>query len=160
LIFERILSTDSLHWSRRHGDTTCTLVFSDVGLADLGPLLSLLKILLSLSVLGKIDGSNLFCLLNLLLVGLDLLLEFVNKVSDTVLVLLVLFLLEQKLLDASLTLGDGLVHLVGHLDGSVQLKLDVTGPGLQFSGNLSSSTGHGEGSFLGLLLHLRKGDLS
>ena len=148
------------YWSGRHGDTTGTLVLGDVGLADLGALLGLLKVLLSLPVLGQVDGGDLLRLLDLLLVGLDLLLELVHQVSDAVLVLLVLLLLEQQLLDAPLALGDGLVDLVRLLDRAVQLELDVSGAGLQLGGDLGGAAGHGEGGLLSLLLDLRERHLS
>ena len=127
----------STHWSGRHGDAAGTLVLGDIGLTDLGALLGLLKVLLSLPVLGQVDGGNLLGLFDLFLVRLDLLLELVNQVSDAVLVLLVLLLLEEKLLDPTLTLGDGLVHLVGVLDGPVQLHLNVVGAVFKLGGNLS-----------------------
>merc|ERR1712241_1383404 len=154
-----VSSMSSSHRSRGEGFTECVSVLCDIGFTDLTPLLSFFKVLLGFPVFGEVDGSNLLGLLNLLLVGLDLLLQLVNQVSDAVLVLLVLLLLEKQLLDASLALGDGLVDLVGHLDGAVQLLLDVTGAGLQLGGDLSSSARHGKGSLLSLLLHLRQGHL-
>ena len=144
----------STHWSGRHGDAAGTPVLGDVCLTDLGALLGLLKVLLSFPVLGQVDGGDLLGLFNLLLVRLDLLLELVNQVSDAVLVLLVLLLLEQQLLDAPLALGDGLVNLVSLLDCAVQLKLNIPGAGLKLGRDLGSATGHGEGSLLGLLLDL------
>ena len=59
-------------------------VLCDVGLTDLRSFLILLKILLGFFVLGEVVGSNLLSLFDLLLVGLDLLLEFVNQVGDVV----------------------------------------------------------------------------
>jgi len=145
---------DSLHWSGRHGDAAGTFVLGDVCLTDLGALLGLLKVLLSFPVLGQVDGGDLLGLFNLLLVRLDLLLELVNQVSDAVLVLLVLLLLEQQLLDAPLALGDGLVNLVSLLDCAVQLKLNIPGAGLKLGWDLGSTAGHGKGCLLSLLLDL------
>ena len=104
------------HRSWCHGGTTSAPVLGDVRLTNLGPLLGLLEVLLGLPELGQVDGGDLLRFLDLLLVGLDLLLQFVHQVGDPVLVLLVLLLLEEQLLHAALTLGDGLVHLVSVLD--------------------------------------------
>merc|ERR1712117_412958 len=67
-----------------------------------GSIFSLLKLLLGLSELGQVEGSNFLSLLNLLLVGLDLLLQLAGKVRHSVLVLSVLIILELELLDLSL----------------------------------------------------------
>ena len=57
---------------------------------ELGTLLGLLELLLSLAELGQVEGGDLLGLLDLLLVGLDLGLQLVGKVAHPVLVLLVL----------------------------------------------------------------------
>merc|ERR1712130_854136 len=62
------------------------------------------KVTLDLSVLGKVEGSNLLSLLNLLLVGLDLALELVNQSLHAFVVLSVLLLRVGKLLDLALRL--------------------------------------------------------
>ena len=51
---------------------------------------------LHLPVLGKVQGGNLLGFLNLLLVGLDLLLQLLHKISYPILVLLVFLLLNSK----------------------------------------------------------------
>merc|ERR1719361_2501632 len=79
-------------------------------LSHLGTVLSLLQLLLGLPKLGKVEGSNFFRFLNLLLVCPDLLLQFLSKIGHPVLVLSVLILLELELLDSALGL---LVTLVG-----------------------------------------------
>merc|ERR1719234_904549 len=88
------------------------------------------------------------------LTRLDLLLELLHKVGDPVLVLLVFLLLEQQLLDTTLPLCDGLVHLVCVLDSPVQLHLDLVSPSLKFGGYLSRTTSHLERCLLCLSLHL------
>merc|ERR1712058_90311 len=75
---------------------------------QLGALLSFFKLLLSLAELGKVQGSNLLSFLNLLLVGLDLLLELAGKVGHSVLVLLILSLGKLELLDLALSSLEGL----------------------------------------------------
>ena len=60
---------------------------------------------LHLPVLGKVQGSNLLGLLNLLLVGLDLALELVNQALHPLVVLPVLVLLVGQLLDVPLRLA-------------------------------------------------------
>ena len=59
---------------------------------------------LCLPVLGQVEGGNLFGLLNLLLVSLDLLLQLAGQLSHPVLILLVLVDLERELLDLALSL--------------------------------------------------------
>merc|ERR1719400_3046645 len=65
---------------------------------ELGALLGLLELLLSLAELGKVEGGDLLSLLDLLLVGLDLALELGGELGHAVLVLLVLTLGEGELL--------------------------------------------------------------
>ena len=55
---------------------------------------------------------------------------------------------------SGLTLGDGLVDLVGVLDGPVQLHFDVVGAVLKLGRNLSGSPRDGKGGLLCLVLHL------
>lgn len=76
-----------------------------------GALLSLLELLLSLAELGQVEGGDLLSLLNLALVGLDLLLELVNKVLHALVVLLVLIGLEGELLDAAFALPQVLLSI-------------------------------------------------
>merc|ERR1712152_72053 len=88
--------------------------------------LSFLKFLLSLAELGEIESCNLFSFLDLLLVGLDLLLQFGCKLRHAVLVLLVLIILELKFLDLTFSL---LVTL--HVISSV--GLNISKPNLKFT---------------------------
>merc|ERR1712156_352816 len=80
-------------------------------LSQPGPVLGLLQLLLSLAELGQVESSDLLGLLDLLLVGLDLLLELAGQVRHTVLVLPVLVVLELQFLDLALGLLVGL-HVV------------------------------------------------
>merc|ERR1719168_102374 len=86
--------------------------------SKLGAVLGLLKLLLGLAELGKIQCSNLLGFFNLLLVGLDLLLKLGGELRHTVLVLLVLIILELKLLDLTFSL---LVSF--HIFSSVSLNI-------------------------------------
>merc|ERR1719166_731561 len=114
-------------------------------------ILSLLKLLLSLAELGQVEGSNLLGLLNLLLVGLDLLLELGGKFGHSVLVLLVLINLELELLAASLGLLGSLHVLSGVGLGVAELNLQLSDSGLQLGQGSTSST-HGGIVGLGTLV--------
>merc|ERR1712203_544226 len=76
----------------------------ELSLSHLGAVLCLLQLLLGLPVLGQVQSCNLLSLLDLLLVGLDLLLELLGEVRHLVLVLLILLLLELKFLNPPLRL--------------------------------------------------------
>merc|ERR1719208_247004 len=104
-------------------------------LSHSGAILSLLQLLLSLAELGQVEGSNLLGLLDLLLVGLDLLLELACQVGHAVLVLPVLVILELELLDLALSL---LVRL--HVVSCA--GLDVAELNLQLA-DASLELGHG-----------------
>merc|ERR1719382_2220889 len=67
--------------------------------SQFGTLFSLLKLLLGLAILSQVEGSNFLCFLNLLLVGLDLLLEFSSQFRHAVLVLVVFIQLELESLE-------------------------------------------------------------
>merc|ERR1711926_53940 len=117
------------------------IISLDMG-RQLGAFLSFFKLLLSLAELGKVQGSNLLSFLNLLLVGLDLLLELAGKVGHSVLVLLILSLGKLELLDLALSSLEGLGVLRGAgLDRS-KLRLKLTDSGLKLS-HSSLSTSHG-----------------
>jgi hypothetical protein len=64
------------YWSQ--GRAT-SLGLSECLLTSFGSIHAGVKLSLSLPELGKVEGGNLFCLLNLLLVGADLTLELVNQ---------------------------------------------------------------------------------
>merc|ERR1712112_329914 len=120
-------------------------------LSHLCSILSLLKLLLSLAELGQVEGSDLLGFLNLLLVGLDLLLELGGKFSHSVLVLLVLINLELELLAASLGLLVSLHVLSGVGLGVAELNLQLSDSGLQLGQGGTSST-HGGIVGLGTLV--------
>merc|ERR1719385_592052 len=65
-----------------------------------------------------------------------------NQDRITDLVLFILFLLEEKLLDTSFTLGNSFVHFISLLNGTVKLQLNFMYTGFKLSRDLSSSTGH------------------
>merc|ERR1719466_381595 len=94
---------------KSHGFTTDSTSKGHLTLCQLRAFLSFFQLLLSLAELGQVQGSNFLSLLNLLLVGSDLLLQFLGKLSHPVLVLVVLILLELQLLDAALRLLEALV---------------------------------------------------
>ena len=71
----------------------------------LGAVLSLLQLLLGLPELCQVDGRDLLRLLDLLLVRLDLALQLVHQLVDTLLVLRVLLRLELEFLDLTVALG-------------------------------------------------------
>merc|ERR1712066_550620 len=71
-------------------------------LYQLCTIFSFLQFLLSFSELSKVEGCDLLGLLNLLLVGLDLLLQLGGQLGHSLLVLLVLVLGEHQLLDLPL----------------------------------------------------------
>merc|ERR1719312_1561976 len=105
-------------------------------------LFSFLKLLLGLAELGKVQGSNLLSLLNLLLVSLDLLLELARHIRHSVLVLLVFILSELKLLNLAFSsLGSLHVLRSANLDRS-QFRLELTNSVLKLShGSLATSHG-------------------
>merc|ERR1711893_74190 len=121
----------------------------DRGLADqregssghLGPFLSLLKLLLSLAELGQVKSSELFSLFNLLLVGLDLGLELVGQLRHAVLVLVILISLELELLDAALSLLEGLVGLRGLGLNGTKLNLKLANARLKLSHGVAATLG-------------------
>merc|ERR1719195_1772962 len=127
-------------------------------LGHAGTVLGLLQLLLSLAELGQVEGGDLLRLLNLLLVGLDLLLQLASQLGHAVLVLLVLINLELELLAAALGLLVTL-HVLASVGLSVaQLNLQLPDPGLQIGQGSAAST-HGGVVGLGTLV-LKLGQLS
>merc|ERR1719384_1402679 len=101
--------------------------------------LAFLKLLLGLPELSQVEGGDLLCLLNLLLVGLDLGLQLSSEVAHGNLVLLVLIVLEGELLDLALCLLVTL-HVVRSAGlHAAQFNLKLPDTGLQLGhGSLSS----------------------
>jgi hypothetical protein len=85
-----------------------------LGLA--GSLLGVLQVVLSLAELAQVDGGNFLSLLDLSLVDLQLVLQLVDQILETSLVLAVLLGLEGQLLEAAVVLS----HL---LDGLLMVSL-------------------------------------
>merc|ERR1712011_64842 len=121
-----------------------------LGLCNLGPVLSLLKLLLSLPELGEVKSSNLLSLLNLLLVGLDLCLELLGQFRHLVLVLVVLLLLELQFLDAPLRLLEGLVGIRCLALDTSQLNLHLPDARFQLGHGISATL---SGCLIGLSPH-------
>merc|ERR1719208_664362 len=111
-------------------------------LSHSGAILSLLQLLLSLAELGQVEGSNLLGFLNLLLVGLDLLLELGGQVGHAVLVLPVLVILELELLDFTVGLLVRLHVLSGAGLDIAELNLELTDASLKL-GHGRLATTHG-----------------
>merc|ERR1719195_387337 len=127
-------------------------------LGHAGTVLALLQLLLRLAELGQVEGGDLLGLLDLLLVGLDLLLQLASQLGHAVLVLLVLINLELELLAAALGLLVTL-HVLASVGLSVaQLNLQLPDPGLQLGQGGTAST-HGGVVGLGALV-LKLGQLS
>merc|ERR1719341_1696478 len=111
----------------------------DSGISKLGPLLSLL---LCLAELGKVEGSNLLSFLNLLLVGLDLLLQLASQVGHSLLVLPVFILSKGKFLNLTLSTLVALHVLRSTSLDTAKLILQLTDSHLKLGhGSLSSLHG-------------------
>merc|ERR1719461_365193 len=95
----------------KRSSTSLGLVLGQDLFIDVCSLLSLLQVSLDLPELGQVEGSDLVGFLNLLLVALHLVLQFVNQLLHTFLVLLVLILGEGQLLDTSLSSSVGLLSV-------------------------------------------------
>merc|ERR1719400_1904627 len=102
---------------------------------ELGTLLGLLELLLSLAELGQVESGDLLGLLDLLLVGLDLHLKLAGELGHAILVLLVLGLGEVKLLGFAL----GSLESLGGLSSA---GLSGSQLGLQLA-DLALHLGHG-----------------
>merc|ERR550517_1343543 len=109
---------------------------------ELGSLLGLLQLLLSLAELGQVEGGDLLGLLDLLLVGLELHLQLAGELGHTVLVLLVLSLGEVELLGLALGPLEGLGGIASAGLGGGQLGLQLTDLALHLGhGGLASLQG-------------------
>ena len=97
-----ILTFYILHWA--NGGAAGSGLGQDL-LIEVSALHTDREVVLNLAVLGQVQGGDLLCLLNLLLVGLDLALELVNQSLHPLLVLLVLVDGVGKLLDTTLRLA-------------------------------------------------------
>merc|ERR1719336_1848504 len=141
------LSFSQLHGSKRRS-TGSGLGLGKSLFIDISTLLGSSEVGLDLSVLGEVEGSNFFGLLNLLLVGLDLALELVNQTLHALVVLPVLLLGVGQLLDLTLGLAEVLQAVSVTSVLSIKLRLELT--------DASVHPGHGllsalEGVGLGLV---------
>merc|ERR1719391_722987 len=96
-------------------------------------LFSFFKLLLSFAVLGQVKSCNFFSLLNLGLVSLDFLLQFVSQVRHTILIFLVLILLELQLLHTTLSPLEGFVAFSSFILNGSKFNLKFTNLHFQFS---------------------------
>merc|ERR1719471_1105009 len=106
------------------------------------------EVALDLSVLGKVEGSNLLGLLNLLLVGLDLALELVNQTLHALVVLPVLLLGVGQLLDFTLGLAEVLQAVSVASVLGIKLRLELTDASIHSGHGLLASL---EGGGLGVV---------
>merc|ERR1719328_290850 len=86
-------------------------------------------------------GSKLFSLLNLLLVSLDLRLEFVGQLRHTILILVIFISLELELLNAALSLLEGLESLRSLALDRSKFNLKLTDARLKLSHGIAASLG-------------------
>merc|ERR1712020_103614 len=119
-----------------------------------GTLLSFFQLLLCLSELGQVEGSDLLGLLDLLLVGLDLLLQLAGQLSHPILVLLVFVNLERELLDLALGLLVALLVLSSPSLHVSKFDLKLTDATLQLGHGSATSTVGSVGGFSELRLQL------
>ena len=112
------------------GGTRASLAteFADGLLGKVCPFFGLLQLLLCLAELSQVEGGDFFGLLDLPLVGLDLLLQFVDQVLHALVVLAVLFGLEGELLDAPLGLAQVLLGVGVSPLFTVKLVLELPDP--------------------------------
>merc|ERR1719434_680139 len=118
--------------------------FSERSFGDVGALLGVFQLVLHLAVLGEIHGGDLFGLLHLALVGLDLGLELLNEILHALHVLAVLFSLECEFFESSVGLAEVLAGLsVAALFG-IELGLEFADAGLELGNDaLASLQGSG-----------------
>merc|ERR1719510_1883384 len=123
-------------------------------LGQFAALLRLLQLLLSLAVLGQVEGGDLLGLLDLLLVGLDLLLQLAGQLGHPVLALLVLVLLERQLLHPPLGLLVALQPVAGAGLDVAELDLQLADARLQLGHGVAASADGGVASLGQAGLHL------
>ena len=109
---------------------------------------SFLQLLLGFTEFGQVEGGDLLGLLNLPLVGFDLLLQLVDQILHPLVVLPVLLRLEGKLLDAALGLAQVLLGIGVAALFSVKLLLQLADALLELLDGLLASL---EGVALGLV---------
>merc|ERR1711931_371827 len=116
------------------------------------------QLVLHLAVLGEVHGGDLFSLLHLALVGLDLGLELLNEILHALHVLAVLFSLECEFFESSVGLSEVLAGLgVAALFG-VELGLEFADAGLQLGNDALASLEGGGLSLVKTSLKVLDGD--
>merc|ERR1719251_859692 len=88
-----------LTWS---GRASTSFEFADKLFIQVSSFFSLLQVGLYFSKLCQVQGSNFFCLFNLLLICLDLILELVDQFLPSFVVFVIFLLLESQILDTSI----------------------------------------------------------
>lgn len=123
------------------GGTRASLAteFADGLLGKVCPFFGFLQLLLCLAELSQVEGGDFFGFLDLPLVGLDLLLQFVDQVLHTLVVFAVLFGLEGELLDAPLRLTQVLLCVSVSPLFTVKLVLELPDPLFEFLDGLLAS---------------------
>merc|ERR1712218_10056 len=133
----------SLRWSSdlksKGGRLSASLPHRHGLLVGVGACLSISKSSGNLAVLGQVEGGDLLGLLDLLLVGLHLALQLVDQSLHPLVVLPVLISSEGQLLDCPLGLAQVLGHICVAPVLSVQLRLQLTDPGLHLDHGLPAS---------------------
>lgn len=121
--------------THRRTDSSCSgtraslaTEFADGLLGKVCPFFGLLQFLLCLAELSQVEGGDFFSLLDLPLVGLDLLLQFVDQVLHALVVLTVFFSLEGELLDAPLGLAQVLLGISVSPLFTIKLVLELPDP--------------------------------
>merc|ERR1719511_103544 len=127
-----------LHHSNRC-TTSLSLGLGQSLLIEISPLLSISQLSMSIAELGKVEGSNLLSLLNLLLVRLDLGLQLVNESLHALMILPVFIRCISHLLDASLRLAKVLLAISHPAGLSINFRFKLTDPGLHLVHGLLSS---------------------
>merc|ERR1719319_607395 len=110
-----------------------------LAISHFGSLFSFLKILLSLAEFSQVEGGNFFSLLNLLLVGLDLLLKLASQLNHTFLVLMIFISLELKLLDTAFSLLEALVGFASFSLDRAQLNFKLSDARFKFCHGVSTT---------------------
>merc|ERR1712209_362870 len=119
--------------------TSLSLGLSQSLLIEISPLLSISQLSMSIAELGKVEGSNLLSLFNLLLVRLDLGLQLVNKSLHALMVLPVFIRSISHHLDTSLRLAKVLLAISHPAGLSINFRFKLTDPGLHLVHGLLSS---------------------
>merc|ERR1712025_46529 len=128
--------TQSQLWGSRGASCSCcsSSMFNSLSLFD-----SDTEVTLDLLELGQVEGCDGLSLLNLLLVGFDLLLESVNHRLHALMVLPVLLLGVAQFLDNSLSLAQVLLAVREASVLSIELRLQLPDAGLHGRDGLLAS---------------------